>query len=42
MSVLLIIVSLYWFIERVFDINMGIGDYVFKSTYNLAKWLGLK
>lgn len=42
MSVLLIIVSLYWFIERVFDINLYLDDYIFQFTYNTAKWLGLK
>jgi len=42
MSIFLIIVSLYWFIERVFDINLYVDDYIFMATYDLAKWLGLK
>jgi hypothetical protein len=42
MSVLLIIVSLYWFIERIFDINLFIDDYIFRFTFETAKWLGLK
>ncbi|WJJ95635.1 HupE/UreJ family protein [Algibacter luteus] len=41
-SVLLIIISLYWFIERIFDINLYIDDYIFQFAYNTAKWLGLK
>ena len=42
MSVLLIIISLYWFIERVFDINLGVDDYLFQLAYKTAKLLGLK
>lgn len=41
-SVLLIIISLYWFIERAFDINLKIDDILFKFAYKLAKALGLK
>jgi hypothetical protein len=41
-SVLLILISLYWFIERVFDIDLYIDDYLFQFAYNTAKWLGLK
>ena len=42
MSVLLIIISLYWCVERVFDINLLLDDYLIKYAYNLAKWLGIK
>ena len=42
MSILLIIVSLYWFVERVFDINLKVDDYLFQFVYETAKWLGLK
>ncbi|PWH82542.1 hypothetical protein DIS18_09860 [Algibacter marinivivus] len=42
MSILLIIISLYWFVERVFDINLMVDDYIVKFTYELSKWLGIK
>lgn len=42
LSALLIIVSMYWVIERVLDINLYIDDYIFQWTYKTAKWLGLK
>ncbi|WP_298553747.1 HupE/UreJ family protein [uncultured Algibacter sp.] len=41
-SILLIIISLYWFIERVLDTNLYIDDYLYTSAYEIAKWLGLK
>lgn len=42
LSVLLIVISLYWFIERVFDINLMLNDYITTWTYNIAVYLGLK
>ncbi len=42
MSVLLIIISLYWCIERAFDINLKVGDYITMAAYETAKFLGLK
>ncbi|WP_177176610.1 HupE/UreJ family protein [Hyunsoonleella jejuensis] len=41
-SILLIVISLYWCVERVFDINLGIEDWLFKTAYKAAKFLGLK
>ncbi len=41
-SVFLIIISLYWFIERAFDINLMLDDYLKMYAYEAAKWLGLK
>ncbi|WP_339704475.1 HupE/UreJ family protein [uncultured Kriegella sp.] len=42
LSVVLIIVSLYWLVERVFDINLKLDDYLIKKLYNIAVSLGLK
>lgn len=41
-SVLLILVSLYWFIERGFDINLGGEDYLRSMAYDIAVYLGLR
>lgn len=41
-SVLLIIISLYWFIERAFDINLLFDNYLIMYAYETAKWIGLK
>lgn len=42
LSVLLIVISLYWFVERAFDIDLGLDDYIRIKGYNIAKALGLK
>ena len=42
LSVVLIVISLYWFIERVFDINLVIDDYITSWAYDIAVFLGLK
>lgn len=41
-SVLLIIISIYWLIERAFGINLMLDDYLKMYAYETAKWLGLK
>ena len=41
-SVFLIIISLYWLIERAFDINLMLDDYLKMYAYEAAQWLGLK
>ncbi|MFK5972009.1 MAG: HupE/UreJ family protein [Flavobacteriaceae bacterium] len=41
-SVLLIIVSLYWFIERALDVNFGIEDYLRSVAYEIAVYLGFR
>lgn len=41
-SALLILISLYWLIERAFDINLLLDDYLRMYAYQAAKWLGLK
>ncbi|MEL6916356.1 MAG: HupE/UreJ family protein [Bacteroidota bacterium] len=41
-SIFLIIVSLYWCIERVFDVNLGIEDYIRSTAYKTAVYLGLR
>lgn len=42
MSGLLIIISLYWCIERVFDINLPLDEQIFQFLYKVAKATGLK
>lgn len=42
MSVLLIIISLYWMIERIFDVDFPVDEYVIDKLLPLAIWLGLK
>lgn len=41
-SILLIIISLYWCIERILDVNLGLEDYIRKTAYQIAVKLGLK
>lgn len=41
-SIILIIVSLYWFVERVFDTNLGVEDQIRYFLYETAVKLGLK
>ncbi len=42
LSVLLIVISLYWFVERSFDINLTLDDYIRREGYKIAVWLGLR
>lgn len=42
LSVALIVISLYWLVERVFEINLRLDDYIRITGYNIAKSLGLK
>jgi len=41
-SIFLIIASIYWIIERVFDVNLGVEDTITYWLYELAVKLGLK
>lgn len=41
-SIFLIIVSLYWFVERVFETNLGVEDQIRSFLYQVAVKLGLK
>ena len=41
-SVFLILASVYWIIERVFDVNLGVEDKITYWLYELAVKLGLK
>jgi hypothetical protein len=41
-SIVLITISLYWFIERVFDTDLPADEYIISKLYQLAVWLGLK
>jgi len=41
-SVLLILISLYWVIERVFDVNLGIEDFIRRTLYKLLVKIGIK
>ncbi|WP_299119079.1 HupE/UreJ family protein [uncultured Winogradskyella sp.] len=40
-SIILIIISLYWGIERIFDINLGVEDLLRKITIDILNALGL-
>ena len=42
LSVLLIFISLYWFIERSLDINLLFDDYLRRKAYRIAVSLGLR
>jgi hypothetical protein len=42
LSVLLIIISLYWVVERAFEIDLPIDNYIRGRGYELAVWLGLR
>ena len=42
LSILLIVVSLYWLVERAFDINLTLDDYIRKYGYQVAVYLGLR
>lgn len=41
-SLLLIVISLYWCIERIFDVNLGVEDYIRRTGYKVAVALGLR
>ncbi len=41
-SLLLILISLYWFIERAFDVNLLVEDYLRKQAFKLAQLVGLR
>ncbi len=41
-SGLLILISLYWCIERAFDINLPVDDYICVEGYKIAVYLGLR
>ncbi len=41
-SIVLIVISLYWFIERVFDINLMLDELITSWTYEIAVSLGLR
>lgn len=41
-SIFLIIASIYWVIERVFDVNLGVEDTITYLLYELAVKIGLK
>lgn len=41
-SIFLILSSIYWIIERVFDVNLGLEDTIKYNLYQLAVKLGLK
>lgn len=41
-SIFLIIASIYWIVERIFDINLGVEDTIKYWLYRLAVNLGLK
>lgn len=42
LSAFLILISLYWFVERAFDIDLPIDDYIRREGYKIAVKLGLR
>ncbi|OBX27251.1 HupE/UreJ protein [Gelidibacter algens] len=42
MSVILIVISMYWMIERLFDVDFPLDEYLLNKLLPLAKWSGLK
>jgi hypothetical protein len=42
LSILLIVVSLYWVFERAFEINLPVDDYIRREGYKIAVYLGLR
>lgn len=42
LSVLLIIISLYWLVERAFDVDFPLDEEIKRKLYKLAVWLGLR
>ena len=42
LSVLLIVVSLYWLVERAFEINLPVDDYIRRQGYKFAVYIGLR
>ncbi|TXE05978.1 HupE/UreJ family protein [Gelidibacter salicanalis] len=41
-SVILILISIYWMIERLFDVDFPLDEYVLNKLLPAAKWIGLK
>ena len=42
MSVLLIIISIYWMVERIFEVDFPFDEYILSKLLPLAIWLGIK
>lgn len=42
LSVVLILISLYWFAERVFDIDMPLDEKIMRAGGDVMRWLGLR
>lgn len=42
MSILLIVISLYWMTERIFDVDFPLDENIFVHFLPIFKWLGLK
>ncbi len=41
-SIFLIVISLYWLVERAFDINLTLDDKIIRAGGDLLRWLGIK
>lgn len=41
-SLLLIFISLYWLIERAFDVNLYVEDYLRRQVFKFTKFIGLR
>jgi hypothetical protein len=42
LSVILIIISLYWMVERIFEVDFPVDEYILGKLLPFAIWLGLK
>ena len=42
LSILLIVVSLYWLVERAFEIDLPVDDWIRRKGFKVAVWLGLR
>ena len=42
LSIALIVISLYWFIERAFDIDLPVDEFIIREAYKIAVKLGLR
>lgn len=40
--ILLVVISMYWMVERIFDVNLGVEDQIRRWLYKLAVAIGLK
>lgn len=42
LSAMLIVISVYWFIERAFEVDMPVDEFINRNLYPIARFFGLK